>query len=422
MSSIIDTFQEINSFPSTVQLRLAGQLDSPRKETSLEDISKRLSEASKRKQENLDSDISKVASHNAKAHTIFEKAKEQETEKATALEECISSKLSNAEARKDSITTSWVQRLSQNTLDKLQRGSKVKADEEWSAKELETKIDIKSLKADLRREELKLKNKEELAAANHDKLGRGQLALSVAKVEARQIDARSEQKIIAAEHRREMNQILASARISESAALKKERVEDMFKRENEQRRMLLVEIEEKMRRAEERKEQAVAEKNEAIAAQTKDKLQRAADVSKREEEKTKERSTVVTTKVEMANQRRDEIIREQQEILKELAMKKERLFIERKKEEEKAIEVIGKVIRSKLHSATKRKEGIIASKMESIKIDNETKQARAKDVLLLSLNEATELKRMSDKRLKKATKKKNAVSLNARIYCRANEP
>ena len=219
-----------------------------------------------------------------------------------------------------------------------------------------------------------------------------------------------------------MNQILASARISESAALKKERVEDMFKRENEQRRMLLVEIEEKMRRAEERKEQAVAEKNEAIAAQTKDKLQRAADVSKREEEKTKERSTVVTTKVEMANQRRDEIIREQQEILKELAMKKERLFIERKKEEEKAIEVIGNVIRTKLHSATKRKEGIIASKMESIKIDNETKQARAKDVLLLSLNEATELKRMSDKRLKEATKKKNAVSLNARIYCRANEP
>jgi arginyl-tRNA synthetase len=191
----------------------------------------------------------------------------------------------------------------------------------------------------------------------------------------------------------------------------------MFKRENEQRRMLLVEIEEKMRRAEERKEQAVAEKIEAIAAQTKDKLQRAADVGKREEEQTKEMSTIVTTKVEMANQRRDKIIREQQEILKELAMKKERLFIERKMEEEKAIEVIGKVIRSKLHSATKRKEGIIASKVESIKIDNETKQARAKDVLLLSLNEATELKRMSDKRLKKATKKKNAVSLN----CRANE-
>jgi Asp/Glu/hydantoin racemase len=78
--------------------------------------------------------------------------------------------------------------------------------------------------------------------------------------------------------------------------------------------------------------------------------------------------------------------------------------------------VIGKVIRTKLHSATKRKEGIIASKVESIRIDNETKQARAKDVLLLSLNEATELKRMSDKRLKKATKKKNVVSLN----CRAN--
>jgi hypothetical protein len=381
----------------------------------LDDINKRLSEASKRKQGNVDSDVSKLASHNAKVNTIFEKAKEQETEKAKALEECISAKLSNAEAMKDSITTSWIQKLSQNTLDKLQRGSKVKADEEWSARELGTKIDIKSLKADLRREELKLKNQEELAAANHDKLGRGQLALSVAEVEARQIDVRCEQKIIAAEHRRETNLILASARISEAAALKKERVEDMFKREKEQRRMLLVEIEEKMRRAEERKEQAIAGKIEAISAQTKDKLQRAANVGKREGEKAKEKSKIITTKVEMANQRRDEIIREQQEILKDLACKKELLVIERQKEEEKAIEVIGKAIRSKLHSAAKRKEGIIASKVESIKIDNETKQARAKDALLLALNEATELKRTSDKRLKKATQKKNEVSLRANL-------
>lgn len=400
------------SCPPTVQIRLAGQLDSPRKETSLDDINKKLSDANKRKQESLDFDVSKVATHNAKVYSIFEKAKEQENEKARSLEERITSKLSDAESRKDSMKTSWIERLSQTTIDKLQRGSKVKADEEWSAKELGAKIDIKSLQADLRREELKLKTREELAAANHDKLGKSQIAANAAEVEAKKIVACTEQKISAAEHRRDKNQILVSARISESAALKKEKVDDMLKREKEQRRKLNAEIQEKVRRAAERKEQTIAEKIEALSAQTSDKLRRAAAVGKLEEEKAKEKSEQIRTKVELANQRRDDIIREQQEILKELAGKKERLVIERQKEEEKAIKVIGKMIRSKMHSANQRKEIMRASKVESIKSDQETKQARAKDVMQMSLNEAKELRRLSDKRMNKATKKKNAVSVD----------
>lgn len=409
-----------STIPSSIQMRLAGLADSPRNAFSLEDINRRIDEANKRKQEILDTDISKVAAHNAKAQAIFEKAKEQETEKLNSLEARINSKLSNAEAKKNEATTSWVQKLSQATIDKLQRGAKAKVDEEWSAKELETKIDIKSLKADLRREEMKLENQEKLAMVNQDKLSRGQLALSAAEDAAKLIDARIEQKVIAADHRREMNQILQSARLNECAASKKEKAVDALKQDEEQRHALLAEIEDKAKRAEERKARAIAEKIEAIAAQTKDKLRRGLDVGKLVDEKAKEKSEQITTKVEQANKRREDLIREQQEILKDLALKKERLVIERKKEEEKAIEVIGKMIRSKLHSANERKEGIIASKVESIKSGYDMKQIRAQETLQLSLAEAKELKSMSEKRLARATKKKNAI-LKAMVDERQDE-
>ena len=401
-------------------MRLAGQVDSPRNVIRLEDITKKLDDASKRKKVVLEEDLTKVAAHNAKAHAIFEKAKEQESEKLNALEASISSKLSNAEAKKNEITTSWVQKLSQATLDKLQRGAKALVDDEWSAKELETKIDIKSLKADLRREEMKLENQEKLALANQDKLGRGQLALSAAEDAAKQIDARSEQKIIAADHRREMNQIQQTARLNEYSAFKKEKAVDVIKQDEEQRRKLLVEIEEKLKRADERKAQAMAAKIDIIAAQTNDKLRRGADVGKALNEKAMATSMQLTTKVELANARREDLIREQQVILKDLALKKERLVIDRQKEEEKISEEMSKKIQSKLLWATERKEDMMASKVESIKTSYDTKQARAQETLLLSLAEAKELQRTSEKRLAKAYKKKNAI-LKAMVDERMDE-
>lgn len=401
-------------------MRLAGQVDSPRNVIRVEDITKKLDDASKRKKGVLEEDLAKVASHNAKAHAIFEKAKEQETEKLNALEASIASKLSNAEAKKNEITTSGVQKLLQATMDKLQRGAKAIIDDEWSAKELETKIDIKSLKADLRREEMKLENQEKLALANQDKLGRGQLVLSAAEDAAKQTDARCEQKIIAADHHREMNQIQQTARLNEYSAFKKEKAVDVIKQDEEQRRKLLVEIKEKMKRAEERKAAAMAEKTDVIAAQTNDKLRRGAEVGKALNEKAKAMSEQLTTRVELANQRREDLIRDQQEFLKDLALKKERLVVERQKEEEKISEEMSKKIQSKLLSATERKEDMTASKVESIKTGYDTKQARAQETLLLSLAEAKELQHTSEKRLAKASKKKNAI-LKAMVDERMDE-
>ena len=413
-SSISSTFdfrnpQEVegSSLQTTVQKRLEELATTPRKEFSLEDLNKKLDEANKRKQEHLDS--SKAVLHNAKLQTVYEKTKEEEIEKIKALEEQISSKLANAEAVKDDRTTSWVKKLSRSTKDKLRRGAKVKKNQEWSAKELETKIEIKALAADLRREELKLKVQEELAASNQDKLRRAQRVLAMANAEAKHTELRSDLKLLSAEQRREMYHTLALARIGDAAAEKREKIDELRRQEEEDAKKGLADIEEKMRRAEERKQQAVAEMVESIALQTSEKLQRAIAICKKEEEQAIVKSLQSVEKVELANHRREALIRDQQEHSHKLANKKERMFRRKQKEEQAASESKSKEIQMKQLSASERKENIIANKVQAVKDDHQAKETRARETLLESLNESNELKRKSEKRLKKAAKRKQQV-------------
>ncbi len=402
---------EGSSLQKTIQKKLEELATTPRKEISLEDINKKLDEANKRKQENLVS--SKAVTHNAKLLTVYEKTKEEETEKAKALEKYITSKLSKAEALKDDRTISWVKKLSRSTKDKLRRGAKVKHNKEWSAKELETKIEIKALAADLRREELKLNIQEELATSNQDKLRRAQLALDLANAEAKHIELRSDLKQISAEQRREMNQASTLAQLSEAAAGKRNKVEDLRKQKEEEAKRILLDMEEKIRRADERKHQAVTEMVESIVSQTSEKLQRASALSKKEEEQANAKSMQSLAKIELANHRRDTLIREQQEASRKLASKKERLFSRKQKDDQIAIENKGKELQMKLLSATERKENIIANKVQAVKDDHQAKEMRARDTLLELLNESKELKKKSEKRLKTAAKRKQQV----RCFC-----
>lgn len=399
---------EGSSLQSTIQTKLEELATTPRKEFSLNDINKKLDEANKRKQDNLVS--SKAVAHNAKLLTVYEKTKEEEAEKIKALEEQISSKLANAEALKDDKTKSWMKKLSRSTKEKLRRGAKVKHNQDWSAKELETKIEIKALAADLRREELKLKVQEELAASNQDKLRRAQLALDMANAEAKHIELRSDLKLISAEQRREMTNTLALARIGEAAAEKRDKVDDLRKQEEEDAKRSLAEIEEKIRRADERKQQAVAEMVESIALLTSEKRQRASAICKKEEELAKAKRVQSAEKVELANHRRDTLIREQQEASHKLASKKEGVFRLKQKEEELASKSKGKEIQMKLICATERKENILANKVQAVKDDHQAKETRARETMLEALNESKELKKKSEKRLKKAAKRKQQVS------------
>ena len=85
-----------------------AQTHSPRKEISLDDINTKLDQANKRKEENLASSTSKTVAHNARVEQIYEQSKEKESDKIKALEEHITSKLDNAESKRDDTKSSWV--------------------------------------------------------------------------------------------------------------------------------------------------------------------------------------------------------------------------------------------------------------------------------------------------------------------------
>ena len=70
---------------------------------SLKDIDKRLDEAAKRKNGNIDT-ANKAKTYNAKVEKVCEKSKEGEADKSEALENHISTKLGNAEAKQDGLT------------------------------------------------------------------------------------------------------------------------------------------------------------------------------------------------------------------------------------------------------------------------------------------------------------------------------
>ena len=74
----------------------------------MDDINTKLDQANKRKEENLASATSKTVAHNARVEQVYEQSKEQATHKIKALEEHITSKLDNAEAKRDDTKSSWV--------------------------------------------------------------------------------------------------------------------------------------------------------------------------------------------------------------------------------------------------------------------------------------------------------------------------
>eukprot|EP00579_Thalassiosira_antarctica_P014290 CAMPEP_0201936416 /NCGR_PEP_ID=MMETSP0903-20130614/37451_1 /ASSEMBLY_ACC=CAM_ASM_000552 /TAXON_ID=420261 /ORGANISM="Thalassiosira antarctica, Strain CCMP982" /LENGTH=598 /DNA_ID=CAMNT_0048477103 /DNA_START=27 /DNA_END=1823 /DNA_ORIENTATION=+ len=396
---------------SPLQKRLVAQANSPRRDANLADLNKKLSEASKRKE--AIAVKTKTVSHNAEVKKVYEESIKREANGIEELEKHISSKLSKAEAKRQGQTTSWARRLSTTAKAKVRRAAKVKEDEKWQAKELEAKIDIKGMTAELRRVELKLKVQEELAVTNHDKLRRGQLALGLAEVEAKHIENHSKEKVAAANHRREMQQkemlVLASARIGGSTAEKKEKAADARKQAEEEAAKRQGENEEKIKLAEERKQQVIDGRVENISTQMNEKSKRAADTRRQEEERTKEKGDHINAKIRLAEERRENIIREQQELLQAKSTQKERVVIDKQQQEEKSNMQRQKDIQSKLVSANARKEDILSKKAKAAKSDQQTKLERTKNSWNTSLNESKELKQTSEKRLKNAAERKDKI-------------
>ena len=232
-------------------------------------------------------------------------------------------------------------------------------DEQQASNELEAKIDEKEVSAQLRREEAKLKTQEQLAIATNDKLRRGKLALTKAESEAKHIEERSLQKIEAAELRRERHEL---------------------------------------------------GKVDSISAQINSKLQRAADMQRREDEQSIKRLAKVENKITAATQRRDNLLLEQQDTLLQSASKKDKMLDTKQKQEEIDTMKRRREMEARLRLAEEKKVEILSNKSEAVRVDQLTKQTKARETWLTSLKQGNELKQTSDKRLKDANERKQQVS------------
>ena len=167
------------------------------------------------------------------------------------------------------------------------------------------------MKAELRRNEDKLQLQEKLAVSTHDKMKRGQLALSMAELEKKRIENQSEQKILSAGHRKEMQQILKSSQLADVSVKKMEKAGIARKQEEADASKRRAEIEVKLALANERKEKAISEKINESIMRTATKKERLLDIQKQEEEEAKVKLQAIHKRVEAASLRKEEIFENQ---------------------------------------------------------------------------------------------------------------
>lgn len=341
--------------------------------------------------------------------TFANKSKEVE-----ALHDRIISKQENAAVKREENQLTWVQKLATSTKDKLGRGKKVLEEEASAKQELESKIEIKDVSANLRRDELIQKKVEELTVINDSKLRRGRLSLELKAVEAQQLENKSEQKLVAATHRREMKHILNSIKLGDEFAEKKDRAAEVFKREEEAASRTALKLKEKLKLAEERKEKRLSESSEQLAVKVNDKRLRGAAVLNGELQRAKETQGESLKRVEEANRRRDLQLREQQEKLLKSATKKETAAKLALGNHTAVVKAAQKTAQSKVIAANLRREDILSSKVLKAAEDDRRKKEQAVSAAYAELEEAADRGKVIEKKMKVVSARKDTL-LRAKV-------
>ena len=397
--------QEIKDSPA-VQKRL--ETSPPKKPFSIHDIVKKLTDAGKRRENVASASKSKTSAHNSTVKEISESY----AKRAVAdpeLESRIASKLDGANARREDLTAKMVQKVSEKTNDKIERGSKALKVEELSTKELEEQIRLKEEAAEARREYLIASKVSNLACQTNGKIARGKLAMELSDIEARHKGNQLNQKLTSATHRREMANLFKTIDKSDLAADKRERAMEVKFIEEEKSSSKATEVDEKLKSAEERRTKASAETVEQLSAKTKDKLRRGADAIQEKHQRSKLIRVESEKKLENASQRRMEQIQAVTE-----ASSKAFALKEQKKEKQMALEaaqlkVQEKKINTKILKANLRKEELIMEKTAKILDSHQKKQERAVMAMQMELEEAAQLGKKVDKKLKTAALKRDQI-------------
>eukprot|EP00804_Cyclotella_cryptica_P024115 CCRYP_007334-RA/>CCRYP_007334-RA protein AED:0.01 eAED:0.01 QI:2498/1/1/1/1/1/3/821/466 len=387
-----------------VQKRL---ISSPRKSFSLQDLVKKLTDASKRREHVISGTKSKTSAHNAVVRRVVESSATRDFETLTALENRITSKLDSADARREGKTANLVHKLSETNKDKLERGNKALQKAELLRSEIEQKVLLKEESAEFRREQLTAQKVQELAILNDSKQRRGQLAIELSEIEGKHRENQLDQKMLSATHRREMANIFKSLHNSDSAAEKKEKVAEVRKKEDEATLNRAFAIEEKMKLAEERRRKKTAEAVMDLSMKTNDKLRRGAESINDQIRRSKETDQDLWKKVELANERRTKQIQEQQEALALMSFKKETRKDKFSLEADAAAQSTLKNLHTKISEASSKKEELLLNKSAKVAGLDAKKKERAAAAKRTELEEAAKLGKELERKMYAASARKD---------------
>ena len=352
---------------------------------------------------------SKISAHNSAVKEISESY----AKRAFAdpeLESRIASKIDSANARRQDLTAKMVQKVAEKTNDKINRGSKALKEEELNAKELEDQIRLKEEAAEARREYLIASKVDNLGFSTNGKIARGKLAMELRDIEAEHKGNQLNQKLTSATHRREMANLFKTIDKSDLSAEKRERAIDVKFREEVNSSTIAIAVQQKLKLAEDRRMKTSAQTVEQLSAKTKDKLSRGADAIQEKHQRSKLIQLESEQKLENASQRRMEKIQAITE-----ASSKAFALKEQKKEKQIALEeaqlkVQKKTNDAKLLRANLRKEELIMDKTTKIAESHQRKQDRAVMAMQAELEEAAQLAKKVDKKLKTAALKREKLT------------
>ncbi len=289
--------------PPPVAKRLAN---TPRKNSpSSFEINEKLENAAAKREEKLKSSKS---THRAEVERVKDELEARKREEAEALREASKAKQDNAVKKRENERFSWVQKIAAATNQKMAKGKASLEENERKARELEASLEQKIANAEDKREQLRLKNARELAAANEEKLQRAKVAMALAEADSRRLES---------------------------------------------------EIENKITNASARKESSYREKIQHINSKTEAKLARGKIAVSSQNQQAKKTMQHSLKKLEAASERREGLVREQVEWLRTASSKKEQRIVEKQLQDDDAKSALQKTLSAKLIDAELSRDEIL---------------------------------------------------------------
>lgn len=145
----------------------------------------------------------KVTAQNAEKERVKADFEARKAAEANALRDATKKKLQKAATKREGERLSWLGRLQQSSLLGKDKASLLYEESEQKSKELEASLQQKITAAEFRREQNIKKNVHELASKNEDKIQRGKAALASVDADSRRLETNIEDKIVKANLRKE---------------------------------------------------------------------------------------------------------------------------------------------------------------------------------------------------------------------------